>query len=36
MRDMMGGFPIRDLDFTIEGGGIKFARAIAQKRARRF
>ena len=31
MRDMMGGFPIRDLDFTIEGGGLKFARAVAQK-----
>jgi tRNA nucleotidyltransferase/poly(A) polymerase len=29
MRDMMGGFPIRDLDFTTEGGGIKFARGIA-------
>lgn len=31
MRDMMGGFPIRDLDFTLEGGGVKFARAVAQK-----
>jgi tRNA nucleotidyltransferase (CCA-adding enzyme) len=31
MRDMMGGFPIRDLDFTVEGGSMKFARAIAQK-----
>ncbi len=31
MRDMMGGFPIRDLDFTVEGGGVKFARAVAQK-----
>ncbi len=31
MRDMMGGFPIRDLDFTVEGGGIKFARVVAQK-----
>lgn len=31
MRDMMGGFPIRDLDFTIEGGGTKFAKAVAQK-----
>jgi tRNA nucleotidyltransferase/poly(A) polymerase len=31
MRDMMGGFPIRDLDFTIEGGTVKFAKALAQK-----
>jgi tRNA nucleotidyltransferase (CCA-adding enzyme) len=31
MRDMMGGFSIRDLDFTIEGGGTKFAKAVAQK-----
>ena len=31
MRDMMGGFAIRDLDFTVEGGTVKFARAIAQK-----
>ena len=28
MRDMLGGFPIRDLDFTLEGNAIKFARAI--------
>jgi tRNA nucleotidyltransferase/poly(A) polymerase len=32
MRDMMGGFPIRDLDFTIEGGsGAKLAKTIVQK-----
>jgi tRNA nucleotidyltransferase (CCA-adding enzyme) len=31
MRDMMGGFAIRDLDFTVEGGTIKFAKALAQK-----
>lgn len=31
MRDMMGGFAIRDLDFTVEGGSLKFAKAIAQK-----
>ncbi len=31
MRDMMGGFPIRDLDFTIEGASTKFARALAKK-----
>ena len=31
MRDMMGGFPIRDLDFTVEGPSVKFARSLAQK-----
>jgi tRNA nucleotidyltransferase (CCA-adding enzyme) len=31
MRDMMGGFPIRDLDFTVEGGGLKFARLVADR-----
>lgn len=31
MRDMMGGRPIRDLDFTIEGGTVKFAKSVAQK-----
>jgi tRNA nucleotidyltransferase/poly(A) polymerase len=31
MRDMMGGFPIRDLDFTVEGGTVKFAKAVAQQ-----
>ncbi len=30
MRDMMGGFPIRDLDFTVEGPAIKFARTVAE------
>ncbi|HEY1215374.1 MAG TPA: hypothetical protein VGE93_17220, partial [Bryobacteraceae bacterium] len=30
MRDMMGGLPIRDLDFTVEGGSVKFAKSIAQ------
>lgn len=29
MRDMLGGFPIRDLDFTVEGNAIKFAKALA-------
>jgi tRNA nucleotidyltransferase/poly(A) polymerase len=29
MRDMMGGFPIRDLDFTVEGGSVKFAKSVA-------
>jgi tRNA nucleotidyltransferase/poly(A) polymerase len=29
MRDMLGGFPIRDLDFTLEGNAIKFAKSLA-------
>lgn len=29
MRDMLGGFPIRDLDFTIEGPAVKFAKELA-------
>jgi tRNA nucleotidyltransferase (CCA-adding enzyme) len=32
LRDMLGGFPIAELDFTIEGNGIKLARAIAAKK----
>ena len=31
MRDMLGGFPVRDLDFTIEGNPQKFAK-IAEKK----
>lgn len=31
MRDMMGGYPIRDLDFTIESGNLKSAKALAQQ-----
>ncbi|MGH9620308.1 MAG: hypothetical protein ACRD45_11475 [Bryobacteraceae bacterium] len=31
MRDMMGGFPIRDLDFTVEGAALKVAKTVAQK-----
>src|SRR5579859_3722867 len=31
MRDMMGGFPIRDLDFTVEGPAVKFAKTLAEK-----
>ena len=31
MRDMMAGYVIRDLDFTIEGPAIKFAKSLAQK-----
>jgi tRNA nucleotidyltransferase (CCA-adding enzyme) len=30
MRDMMGGFPIRDLDFTVEGPALKMARLVAE------
>src|SRR6476659_2336063 len=32
MRDMMGGFPIRDLDFTVEGPYLKVARSLAETR----
>ncbi len=31
MRDMVGGFPIRDLDFTVEGNAVKLGKAIAAK-----
>ncbi len=31
MRDMLGGFPIRDLDFTVEGNGLKVARAVVAR-----
>ena len=31
MRDMLGGFPIRDLDFTVEGNSLKLAKAIAHR-----
>lgn len=31
MRDMMGGFRIRDVDFTIEGPAVKFAKTLAHK-----
>lgn len=30
MRDMMGGFRIRDLDFTVEGPAVKLAKSLAQ------
>lgn len=30
MRDMLGGFPIRDLDFSVEGNAIKVAKAVAE------
>jgi tRNA nucleotidyltransferase (CCA-adding enzyme) len=31
VRDMLGGFPIRDLDFTIEGNALKLAKAVEAK-----
>ncbi len=31
MRDMMGGFSIRDLDFTVEGAALKFGKTVAQR-----
>ena len=31
LRDMLGGFPIRELDFTVEGNAIALAKAIAKK-----
>jgi tRNA nucleotidyltransferase/poly(A) polymerase len=31
MRDMLGGFPVRDMDFTLEGSALKLVRAAEQK-----
>jgi tRNA nucleotidyltransferase/poly(A) polymerase len=31
MRDMLGGFPVRDLDFIVEGPAPKLARSLEQK-----
>jgi len=31
MRDMLGGFQIRDLDFTVEGNGLKLGKSLAAK-----
>ncbi len=31
MRDMLGGFPIRDLDFAVEGNALKVAKLVAEK-----
>jgi tRNA nucleotidyltransferase (CCA-adding enzyme) len=31
MRDMLGSFPMLDIDFTIEGSAIKIAHAVAKK-----
>ena len=33
LRDMLGGFPIRDLDFTVEGPAVKLARDVAKRRS---
>ena len=31
MRDMLGGFRIRDLDFSVEGNALKVAKAVAEQ-----
>src|SRR5689334_22808006 len=31
IRDMLGGFPIRDLDLTVEGNAVKLAKDLAKK-----
>jgi tRNA nucleotidyltransferase (CCA-adding enzyme) len=31
LRDMLGGFPVRDLDFTVETNALKLAKIAAQK-----
>lgn len=31
MRDMLGGFPVRDLDFTVEGSALKLSKVLEQK-----
>jgi tRNA nucleotidyltransferase (CCA-adding enzyme) len=31
MRDMLGGFPILEIDFTVEGNAIKLAQAVTKK-----
>ena len=31
VRDMLGGFPIRDLDFTVEGNPSKLVKTAAQR-----
>jgi len=33
MRDMLGGFAVRDLDFTVEGNAMKLAKAVVEKTA---
>lgn len=34
MRDMLGGFQVRDLDFSVEGPALKVAKALEEKGAR--
>ena len=34
VRDMFGGFPIRDLDFTVEGNALKLAKTVADRLGR--
>lgn len=31
MRDMLGGFQVRDLDFSVEGNGLKVAKTVAER-----
>ena len=31
MRDMLGGFPILEIDFTVEGNAVKLAQTVAKK-----
>ena len=31
MRDMLGGFQVRDLDFSVEGQALKFAKTVAER-----
>src|ERR1700691_3685960 len=31
IRDMLGGFPVRDLDFTVEGSALKLAKVAEKK-----
>jgi tRNA nucleotidyltransferase (CCA-adding enzyme) len=35
MRDMLGGFPIRDLDFSVEGNPLKMVKALTGKHGAR-
>jgi tRNA nucleotidyltransferase (CCA-adding enzyme) len=31
VRDMLGGFPIRDLDFTVEGNAVKLGKSVSDR-----
>ena len=33
MRDMLGGFPVRDLDFSVEGNALKLAKTLEEQGA---